>query len=113
MNHVKNFAEIAHKFATVHINTLQVSEGEYRLASRAGRGIAGARLLHDCRVHGGRVQVVIVNVPDVNERRVGGVEHCGDGLIGVNADGVAAGAPHYVVVEYQGQLGVDILLLDW
>ena len=72
-----------------------------------------ARLLHDCRVHGGRVQVVIVNVPDVNERRVGGVEHCGDGLIGVNADGVAAGAPHYVVVEYQGQLGVDILLLDW
>ena len=53
------------------------------------------------------------NVSDVNERRVGGVEHRGDGLIGVNADGVAAGAPHYVVVEYQGQLGVDILLLDW
>ena len=66
---------------------LQVCEGENVLT--AGTGVVTATLMGDhAGVHGGRVQIVVVDVPEVDEGGVGGLED-GHRLVGVDSDGLA------------------------
>ena len=89
---------------------LQVCEGEDVLT--AGTGVAagaGASMGDHTGVHRGGVQIVVVDVPEVDEGGVGGIED-GDRLVGVDSDGLSGPrAPHDVVVKDQGELGVGLV----
>jgi len=90
---------------------LQVSEGKHCLTAGAGGVAVGGGGLYNGGVHGGWVEIVVVNVSQVDEGGVGRIKDGRNSLVGVcHGDGVAAGAPHDVVVEDEGQLGVDIII---
>ena len=87
---------------------LEVCEGENILT--AGTGVITGALMGDhTGVHGGRVQIVVVDVPEVDEGGVGGLEDR-DRLVGVDTDGLACpGAPHDVVVKDEGEFRVGLV----